>query len=974
VLLTVGERLSLFFYSLRSMTSTTDCISRASELGVTMAVAFVPPPTTENLEGKQRTAAIRAFLQGSILGQKGTDGKIDFSQRLAVVAPARNDVRSDCIQIFLDDGLPEASAELLKPSQIRFGTLQDKYVILIPGAWCRMEGDRRPLPSFPLLFSDGFMRPVATKRWVVDPPSLTLGVVNADQILNTDVRSVLRRIAVAYLVPLDWAGVPAPAPNVLPSDESAGSSSQARPMPPPQARGMPPPPPPDIAPVSLEDGPRGASAPLTRIYLSGLEGFAADLDWAKVPATPLAVAIKSLRSSFTLPRPAHLMQDSDWATWVSSCEAFMGLAWSQDLLDKVARYSTAITERVKVLRLKADAQLLTPEAERVAGSRERPLGGGASRGMNFDMPAEEMPRASGQSEGGSAGFRFPSAGPPFPNASTQRPPFERAGKRSRQSVGGLDTSAFQGAEEPTDESSDDEGETAEDRRERQAAGRFDRSKKSGKAGVAETAAMAEAAASHPALASVTPTGWSLTRTADLLCESMAHQEAATAVLSKALSAARVPLRLCWGADPCEVTEAVLSVALEAAASEGFALPAHVEGEPGLRRVIAELFTSLQRIAALYNEGPGAAHGSMGRGTTHYAQQRGSMAVDVKPATDFDRTMQGAAPLGAPVLLNLATSRGKHADREAWSTRVASAGEKIATNPPLDCLRVAMADKFARARVCAELEAPLAAALMSDARAREVAAGKAAERCLRAELPTKLRKEFLDSLLSFQVDKMPKLSELAAELTFKDALGGAHKVAACHVVQAAAATRAALTNAYPELGFEGMLAMEDDFRGLLIGHVAAGVAATAATTRAAQLYAGSLRRIASVAEAFRQGQPLEGELRDLFKPPAFYSFLDEQHAANMAATEMVASLAKSGASGGYDPSGLNATLPTGTSPGKKKLNTLIGAWKSSFGEACIFHFARGHCSHAGACAKKHDSVIDPQQVTAWVAANNADTSA
>ena len=263
--------------------------------------------------------------------------------------------------------------------------------------------------------------------------------------------------------------------------------------------------------------------------------------------------------------------------------------------------------------------------------------------------------------------------------------------------------------------------------------------------------------------------------------------------------------------------------------------------------------------------------------------------------------------------------------------------------------------------------------MSDARARELAAGRAAERCLRAELPQKLRKEFLDALLSFQIDKMPKLSELAAELTVRDALGSSHKTAACHVVQAAAAVRAALTNAYPEFGFEALLAMEDDFRGLLIGHVASGVAAQAANTRAAQLYAASMKRIARSASAFREGQAPPGELRDLFQPASFYSFLDEQHEANMATTEMVASLSKTKDSGGYDPLGLNAP-PHSSSPGKKRLNTLLREWQSNFGDACVYHHARGHCLKGSACAKRHDPPIDKAAILAWVTANNADLSA
>jgi hypothetical protein len=194
-----------------------------------------------------------------------------------------------------------------------------------------------------------------------------------------------------------------------------------------------------------------------------------------------------------------------------------------------------------------------------------------------------------------------------------------------------------------------------------------------------------------------------------------------------------------------------------------------------------------------------------------------------------------------------------------------------------------------------------------------------------------------------------------------------------VVQAAAAVRAALTNAYPEFQFEALLAMEDDFRGLLIGHVASGVAAQAANTRAAQLYATFMRRVARIADAFREGQAPEGELRDLFKSASLFAFLDEQHEANMATTEMVASLSRANGAGGYDPSGLTPTSLT-SPPGKKRLNTLLREWQSSFGDACVYHHARGHCLKGAGCSKQHDTPVDKAAIVAWVATNNADLSA
>ena len=154
------------------------------------------------------------------------------------------------------------------------------------------------------------------------------------------------------------------------------------------------------------------------------------------------------------------------------------------------------------------------------------------------------------------------------------------------------------------------------------------------------------------------------------------------MLSKALAAARVPPRFVWGSDPRDVAEAVLAVALEAAAQEGFEVPDQVKGEEGLRHVISDLFSALQKLATNFNEGGAGSSGDRpsSRGGAPSAG-RGGMAVDVKPVNDFERAMQGAAPLGAPVLLNLASSRGKNADRESWANRVASAGETSPATRP-----------------------------------------------------------------------------------------------------------------------------------------------------------------------------------------------------------------------------------------------------------------------------------------------------
>ena len=281
----------------------------------------------------------------------------------------------------------------------------------------------------------------------------------------------------------------------------------------------------------------------------------------------------------------------------------------------------------------------------------------------------------------------------------------------------------------------------------------------------------------------------------------------------------------------------------------------------------------------------------------------------------------------------------------------------------------MADKFARAALCRELEPALAQAIAADARAREMAARAAAQRCLRAELPAKLAKQFTDTLISFQMDLLPKLSALAADLSIQNVLGDARKVGQAHVVQAAAAVRAAVAGAYPEFDFEPLRALEDDFRGLLLGHTREGTGLDTARTKAAQLFEEGLKRIQAMADAFRSGAPPPSDRRDLFKPQSFYTFLDDQHGYNTTAIELVSALADrlgpSSGGGGRDV----ATLPSG----KSKLNTLFGKWRDAFGDACIYQHATGHCKHGATCDKKHDPPLDAAKVLAWVEANNADVA-
>ena len=202
------------------MTSATSCIATASELGVTAAISFTPPLATSDAAGQERAIKVREFLQGSILARKGSDGSIDFSQRLAVVAPAPNnpkDIRSDCIMIFEDDGKPTQTSDLLTPSTIRLKSLSERFAVIIPGAWARAEGDERPPRAFPLHFSDDSVLQVHCIKWQVNPPSLRLAYPEGSGVpggtLNSDVRSVLRGIEVSRLAPVDWNGDPLEPPG-----------------------------------------------------------------------------------------------------------------------------------------------------------------------------------------------------------------------------------------------------------------------------------------------------------------------------------------------------------------------------------------------------------------------------------------------------------------------------------------------------------------------------------------------------------------------------------------------------------------------------------------------------------------------------------------------------------------------------------------------------------------------------------------
>jgi hypothetical protein len=238
--------------------------------------------------------------------------------------------------------------------------------------------------------------------------------------------------------------------------------------------------------------------------------------------------------------------------------------------------------------------------------------------------------------------------------------------------------------------------------------------------------------------------------------------------------------------------------------------------------------------------------------------------------------------------------------------------------------------------------------------------------MRATLPPKLAREFITSLLPWQLDKMPNLSELAAEIKTKDALGETRKLQQAHVVQAAAAVRTALKCAYPEFNLDYLLAVEDDFRGLLLGHLEAGTAADAARTRAAALWQDNMRKLQRIAERYRQGEASGGKRADLFSQAELYTALEGAHEANSAAVAMVASLHRSSAPSQFDHEAAGGSQ-------KKKLASLVGSWRAAFGDACIFHHARGRCSQGTTCPKEHDKPVDSAKVLEWVKANNADIS-
>ena len=725
--------------------------------------------------------------------------------------------------------------------------------------------------------------------------------------------------------------------------------------------------------MTLSGAGRGADAPLLRIFLGGLEGFGDGLDWTRVNPHQLVLACIRLRARLALPvASVMLMSDSMWASWVSRVEALLCLSWTEAQFSQAALFSNALEERTAVLRSLSKTDLTPerpPRPPESLGSQGEPRGEhgahDAARRLGDGFPP---PRDSDYRR---AGSKRPRANA---SAGSASPSLDRDGLPGRFAYaagGGLDPHMRQppggGRDSSDDEDEDDE--TGFDRHDT-SAGRFRRDKRPRAGSNVENGSFptendeSMTYSNYPSLCAVTPHGWGLAQAASLLCEGIIQGLGATDKLAQALATAKVPTRQVWGTDTRDVAEAVLAVAIAAVRSqEEFEIARPSNGEQGLRSIITRLLDGLQRVAAGRAEGePGLGSGSAGsRGRADYGQL-------AKPQDDFERSIAGKAPVGPAVSGALAGKASSGARRE-WAARVSAAGDGIAANPPADCLRAAMADKFARRHLTSALEPELATALTCDADARERAARTAIERLLHASLPPKLDKHLMATLLSFQFGEMPKLSEVAAELSVKTVLGDAQHMKAATPAQAAAAIRAGLMAAYPELDLSAFLALEDDFRGLLEGHGQPGAGQVATRLRAAQLWTDTTAHFEKCVQDFRMGLKGDKGVRDIFDTPTVITKLTTQHAANMAAAAMTTAIAQDH----HLTGDTREPKPKGAG-GKQRLAALVSPWKQEFGEACIFFHAKGSCSHGAACTRLHAPPLDQAKVLAWVQANNADISA
>ena len=471
---------------------------------------------------------------------------------------------------------------------------------------------------------------------------------------------------------------------------------------------------------------------------------------------------------------------------------------------------------------------------------------------------------------------------------------------------------------------------------------------------------------YPTLHQISPVGWELNRTAVELTAGMAQALGATDMLLKALAIAKVPKREVWGSDVKDVAEAALAVSLEAVKKviPDYAFKRPIDGKAGLKLAIGELLRNLQQLAMTGGEPVHTTHGESLR-----RPSAAGAAYDAKPTNEFERGIAGWARVG-PKVATVLQQQGEATQQ--WMRRATDNPGKIASNPPEDVLRVAMADSFSRKALMSELDPALATAIDMDARARAAAARAAVERRMCCVLPAKLDEQLFQTITIFAFSKMPSIADLAAELTLKNALGGVTKLTQSKPAQVVAAIRAGLAAAYPEFDFAGLMEAEDDFRGLLDGHGHEGMAMEAATVRAADLWHFITKHMEKRVREFCSGvimaKDIPGGIYDIFQTEDIKAKLDIRNESNQAAMVMVASL-----TGGKKQDESKSSLRHG---GKKSLASLIGAWKGTFGDACIFHFCKtGGCSKdAAACGKAHNATVDPDKLATWLKDNEADTSA
>tara|TARA_B110001450_G_scaffold17306_1_gene15953 strand:+ start:273 stop:6269 length:5997 start_codon:yes stop_codon:yes gene_type:complete len=897
---------------------------------------------------------------GSIVVRTGWKPKAGISG-LAIIAPSDASTQSDCLRLLTDDSIPPVGADdvpsmKLAAANKRMSAMQGKYELLRPNLLHPPMEGRYALGDQSLVIAGGQGQPRQcivkirnvdfTNQTVDWAPVLQDGTLGqtAQVLMSTFLRSIL----VGETGAREWDGItmrmmttpPEGVAFILP--------------PPPPLNAIPPPPPPEVKLVDISERRDDiCDASMLRTILSGAPGFPADLDWSQADFMKIMHWAQYLTTRLPLsPQEAARCSAEERQGWMARLTALISLKYTDGVIKLAARVSTDPRERLQLLIKHDNAptpQKSPPPRDPVARHDNPP-----------PRPDPQRPISNLNEGGAGLSARFRAAGGNLMGEADDPAFMEiEAGEIADKKGSGKHTHKHKGDEQSSDDSSD----TSEDEGDRNFKHKKHKSDKD----------------TYPSLAQICPKNMSLKELATTLGQRGETTASATMAIDEALKLARIPLRQTFGSDEYAIGEASVAVALEAMASAGIDPPKKPATKAELIGITLHyILRSLHAMAMRTNQGQGDGGFTLGAG--HHRGAPPSSIHNSKPADDFDRSISHSAAVATSVCTAL---REPCPQRDLWTRKAQASGGEITPGAPPDVMRLMMADKYARYDAIANLAPMLGDTIVSEVAAREAAAKMAAERCLRGELAPGLSKQFLSTVVSLTFDKMPSLAKIAEATATTDALGHTRTLSESSPIQAAAATRAAMMAAWPELNWTALMAAEDDIRGLILGKQEGGSGPIAATARAAQLWTDVGKHIQKRANLFRQrkifaGEKITANVNDIFETKLLMDILDEKHESNTAAMTMLSTMQLSNAftsgpahQGGGARGSANTTRTQLT--GKTQLAELTSKWKDEFGgDACMYFHLNGLCKKGANCPRKHDAdSVDAVKLATWVKRNNAD---